>query len=258
MTPLDGLLIALAGMAAGLINTVVGSGTLITFPTLLALGYPPVLANISNNIGLVPGSLSGAIGYRRELAGQRRRLLTLGTASLLGSVVGAVLLLLLPDSAFEAVVPVLIALGCVMVLVQPRLQAWLASRRTTGALPHGSAGVWGLVALTGVYGGYFGAAQGVLLIAVLGIGLDEQLQRVNAAKNVLATLVNGVAAVVFIVAAWLSYGQAAIDWQVVGLIAAGSAAGGVLGARVGRRIPAPIFRGLVVAVGVTAIVSLLS
>jgi uncharacterized membrane protein YfcA len=118
--------------------------------------------------------------------------------------------------------------------------------------------VWGLVALTGVYGGYFGAAQGVLLIAVLGIGLDEQLQRVNAAKNVLATLVNGVAAVVFIVAAWLSYGQAAIDWQVVGLIAAGSAAGGVLGARVGRRIPAPIFRGLVVAVGVTAIVSLLS
>ena len=258
MTPLDGLLIALAGMAAGLINTVVGSGTLITFPTLLALGYPPVLANISNNIGLVPGSLSGAIGYRRELAGQRRRLLTLGTASLLGSVVGAVLLLLLPDSAFEAVVPVLIALGCVMVLVQPRLQAWLASRRTTGALPHGSAGVWGLVALTGVYGGYFGAAQGVLLIAVLGIGLDEQLQRVNAAKNVLATLVNGVAAGVFIVAAWLSYGQAAIDWQVVGLIAAGSAAGGVLGARVGRRIPTPIFRGLVVAVGVTAIVSLLS
>jgi uncharacterized membrane protein YfcA len=258
VTPLDGLLIALAGMAAGLINTVVGSGTLITFPTLLALGYPPVLANISNNIGLVPGSLSGAIGYRRELAGQRRRLLTLGTASLLGSVVGAVLLLLLPDSAFEAVVPVLIALGCVMVLVQPRLQAWLASRRTTGALPHGSAGVWGLVALTGVYGGYFGAAQGVLLIAVLGIGLDEQLQRVNAAKNVLATLVNGVAAGVFIVAAWLSYGQAAIDWQVVGLIAAGSAAGGVLGARVGRRIPAPIFRGLVVAVGVTAIVSLLS
>ncbi|HZG98925.1 MAG TPA: sulfite exporter TauE/SafE family protein [Nocardioidaceae bacterium] len=248
----------MAGMAAGLINTVVGSGTLITFPTLLALGYPPVLANISNNIGLVPGSLSGAIGYRRELAGQRRRLLTLGTASLLGSVVGAVLLLLLPDSAFEAVVPVLIALGCVMVLVQPRLQARLASRRTTGALPHGSAGVWGLVALTGVYGGYFGAAQGVLLIAVLGIGLDEQLQRVNAAKNVLATLVNGVAAGVFIVAAWLSYGQAAIDWQVVGLIAAGSAAGGVLGARVGRRIPAPIFRGLVVAVGVTAIVSLLS
>lgn len=258
MSLLESLLIVLAGAAAGLINTVVGSGTLITFPTLLALGYPPVLANISNNIGLAPGSLSGAIGYRRELAGQGRRLLTLGTASLLGAVIGAVLLLVLPGSAFEAVVPALIALGCVMVVLQPRLQAWLASRRTTGSLPHGSIGVWGLVALTGIYGGYFGAAQGVLLIAVLGIGLDERMQRVNAAKNVLATLVNGVAAIVFIVAAWLSYGQAAIDWQVVALVAAGSVAGGVLGARVGRRIPSPVFRGIVVTVGLVAIMSLLT
>jgi uncharacterized membrane protein YfcA len=217
---LDGLLIALAGTGAGLINTVVGSGTLITFPTLLALGYPPVLANISNNIGLVPGSLSGAVGYRRELGGQRRRLLTLGTASVMGAVVGAVLLLVLPGSAFEAVVPVLIAIACVMVMVQPRLQAWVASRRSPGHSPHVSLPVWVLVALTGIYGGYFGAAQGVLLIAVLGIGLDEQLQRVNAAKNVLATLVNGVAAVVFIAAAAQSYGQAGIDWQVVALIAA--------------------------------------
>jgi uncharacterized membrane protein YfcA len=255
---LDGLLIALAGTGAGLINTVVGSGTLITFPTLLALGYPPVLANISNNIGLVPGSLSGAVGYRRELGGQRRRLLTLGTASVMGAVVGAVLLLVLPGSAFEAVVPVLIAIACVMVMVQPRLQAWVASRRSPGHSPHVSLPVWVLVALTGIYGGYFGAAQGVLLIAVLGIGLDEQLQRVNAAKNVLATLVNGVAAVVFIAAAAQSYGQAGIDWQVVALIAAGSVAGGALGARIGRRVPAPVFRGLVVAVGVTAIVSLLS
>ena len=258
MSLLDSLLIALAGTAAGLINTVVGSGTLITFPTLLALGYPPVLANISNNIGLVPGSLSGAIGYRRELVGQRTRLLTLATASLLGSVAGAILLLLLPGSAFEAVVPVLIAIACVMVMVQPRLQAWVASRRSPGHSPHVSLPVWVLVALTGIYGGYFGAAQGVLLIAVLGIGLDEQLQRVNAAKNVLATLVNVVAAVVFIAAAAQSYGQAGIDWQVVALIAAGSVAGGALGARIGRRVPAPMFRGLVVAVGVTAIVSLLS
>jgi hypothetical protein len=256
---LDSLLIALAGTAAGLINTVVGSGTLITFPTLLALGYPPVLANISNNIGLVPGSLSGAIGYRRELVGQRTRLLTLATASLLGSVAGAILLLLLPGSAFEAVVPLLIGIGCAMVVVQPRVQAWLASRRTRAdSGTHVSFGVWALVALTGVYGGYFGAAQGVLLIAVLGIGLDEQLQRVNAAKNVLATLVNGVAAVVFILAAWQSYGQAAIDWHVVALIAAGSVVGGVLGARVGRRIPSPLFRGLVVGVGITAIVALLT
>jgi uncharacterized membrane protein YfcA len=156
------------------------------------------------------------------------------------------------------VVPVLIAIACVMVMVQPRLQAWVASRRSPGHSPHVSLPVWVLVALTGIYGGYFGAAQGVLLIAVLGIGLDEQLQRVNAAKNVLATLVNGVAAVVFIAAAAQSYGQAGIDWQVVALIAAGSVAGGALGARIGRRVPAPVFRGLVVAVGVTAIVSLLS
>ena len=204
MSPLEGILVLTAGMAAGLINTVVGSGTLVTFPTLLALGYPPVLANISNNIGLAPGSAAGAIGYRRELTGQRRRLLTLASASVLGGTIGAVLLLVLPSSAFEALVPALIAVACVMVVVQPRVQAWVASRRTTGHRPHGSSAVWVLVGLTGVYGGYFGAAQGVLLVAILGIGLDERLQRVNAAKNVLATLVNAVAAVVFIVAASLS------------------------------------------------------
>jgi uncharacterized membrane protein YfcA len=255
---LEGILVLVAGIAAGLINTVVGSGTLVTFPTLLALGYPPVLANISNNIGLVPGSAAGAIGYRRELTGQRRRLLTLASASVLGGITGAVLLLVLPGSAFEALVPTLIAVGCVMVVVQPRVQAWVASRRTAEHRPHGSATVWVLVALTGVYGGYFGAAQGVLLIAILGIGLDEHLQRVNAAKNVLATLVNGVAAVVFVGAASLSYGQAAISWPVAGLIAVGSVIGGVLGSLVGRRIPAPVFRGVVVAVGVTAIARLLA
>lgn len=256
MSPIDAVLVLLAGVGAGTINTVVGSGTLITFPTLLALGYPPVLANVSNNIGLAPGSLAGAIGYRRELAGQRDRLLRLGSASLLGAIVGAVLLLTLPGSAFEAVVPVLIGLGCVMVLVQPRIQARVAGRRTSRRPPHGSTAVWVLVGLTGVYGGYFGAAQGVLLIAVLGIGLDEGLQRVNAAKNVLSTVVNGVAALVFITAASLSYGGAAISWPVVGLIAVGSTIGGVLGSAVGRRIPAPVFRAVVVLVGVTAIVRL--
>lgn len=256
MNLLDGTLVLLAGVGAGTINTVVGSGTLITFPTLLALGYPPVLANVSNNIGLAPGSLAGAIGYRRELTGQRDRLLRLGSASMIGAVIGALLLLTLPSSAFEAVVPVLIGLGCVMVLVQPRLQAWVAARRTQHRPPHGSAGVWTLVGLTGVYGGYFGAAQGVLLIAVLGIGLDEGLQRVNAAKNVLSTIVNSVAALVFIVAASLSYGEAAISWPAVGLIAVGSTIGGVIGSAVGRRIPAPVFRVVVATVGVVAIVRL--
>ncbi|MGI8994773.1 MAG: sulfite exporter TauE/SafE family protein, partial [Nocardioidaceae bacterium] len=156
MTLLDGVFVFVAGLAAGTINTIVGSGTLVTFPTLLAVGYPPVLANVSNTVGLVPGSLSGAIGYRRELAGQRGRLLRLGVASLLGGVTGAVLLLSLPAAAFGAIVPVLIGVGCVLVLAQP----WISRRvRPPEHAPaHGSIGVWALVFLAGVYGGYFGAA----------------------------------------------------------------------------------------------------
>ncbi len=257
MSPFDAVLILLAGVAAGTINTVVGSGTLITFPTLLALGYPPVLANVSNNIGLAPGSFVGAVGYRRELAGQRARLLRLGAASLLGAVVGALLLLTLPGAVFEAVVPVLIGLGCVLVVVQPRLQSWVSGRRTRANPPHGSVGLWVTVALTGVYGGYFGAAQGVLLIGVLGIGLEEGLQRVNAAKNVLATVVNAISAVVFVIAASVSYGEAAISWPAVGLLASGAITGGLIGAAVGRRIPPPVLRAVVVTVGVVAIVQLL-
>jgi len=247
VTLLEGLAVFVAGIAAGTINTVVGSGTLVTFPTLLAVGYPPVLANVSNTVGLVPGSLSGAIGYREELRGQRQRLLRLGTASLLGGIVGATLLLRLPASAFDAIVPVLIAVGCVLVVAQP----WIAAhvRLPADAPVHGSVLVWVLVAATGVYGGYFGAAQGVLLIAVLGLGMNETLQRINAAKNVLALLVNGVAALVFLAVSEVS-------WQAVGLIAAGSVIGGQLGAGVGRRLPAPALRAVVALIGLIAIVDL--
>lgn len=247
MTLLEGLAVFVAGIAAGTINTVVGSGTLVTFPTLLAVGYPPVLANVSNTVGLVPGSLSGAIGYREELRGQGQRLLRLGTASLLGGIVGATLLLRLPASAFDAIVPVLIAVGCVLVVAQPWISAHV--RPPADAPAHGSVLVWVLVAATGVYGGYFGAAQGVLLIAVLGVGVNETLQRVNAAKNVLALLVNGVAALVFLAVSEVS-------WQAVGLIAAGSVIGGQLGAGVGRRLPAPALRAVVALIGVSAIVDL--
>src|SRR5688572_8296476 len=159
-------------MAAGTINTVVGSGTLITFPTLLAFGVPPVTANVSNNIGLVPGAVSGAIGWRHELGGQRRRAVRLATASLIGGVVGAVLLLTLPDEAFRAVVPVLVGLGIVLVACQPlitrRVRAAVDPDRDDPALD--ARWLWPAVALTGVYGGYFGAAQGILLVAVLGLG----------------------------------------------------------------------------------------
>jgi uncharacterized membrane protein YfcA len=252
VTLFEAAAILLAGVAAGTINTVVGSGTLITFPTLLVFGVPPVTANVSNTIGLVPGTLSGAIGYRRELVGQRDRLVRLAPAALVGGVVGAVLLLVLPDEAFSAIVPVLILLGCVLVLFQPRISSSVAARHEAGGgLPdHGAWWVWPLVLLTGVYGGYFGAAQGVLLMAILGIGVPETLQRSNATKNVLALLVNGIAAVLFILVA-------EVDWQVAGLIAAGSVVGGQIGATWGRRLPPLGLRIVIVIVGVVALASFL-
>ena len=245
--------VVLAGVAAGAINAVVGSGTLITFPTLLAIGVPPVTANVSNTVGLVPGSLSGAIGYRRELRGQRGRLLLLGVASGLGGASGALLLLWLPASAFDAIVPVLIVVGCVFVVIGPAVSRRVDARADARGVErptNGGVVVWLLVYAAGVYGGYFGAAQGVLLMAVLGIGLSETMQRNNAAKNVLAGLVNLVAALLFVVIAH-------VDWTVVALVAAGSVVGGQLGASVGRRLPAWALRGFVLVVGIAALLQFL-
>ncbi len=255
MSPTDLLLIGLAGIWAGFINTVVGSGTLITFPVLLALGVPPVVANVSNTIGLAPGSFAGAWAMRPELTGQRSRILRLGPLALVGGIVGAVLLLRLPAEAFAAIVPVLIGLGCLLVLLQPVLSRQVAARRERAGTPVGGppggpvwlgAGVLG----TGVYGGYFGAAQGVLLLGLLGIGLDEPLPRINALKNVLAMLVNGVAGIVFILVSH-------VNWPVAVVIAVGAVLGAQLGARVGRRLPSTVYRVVIVAVGVAAIVNLL-
>ncbi|MEV8317871.1 sulfite exporter TauE/SafE family protein [Streptomyces sp. NPDC059900] len=247
MQALETAAIAAAAVAAGGINAVVGSGTLITFPTLLAFGYPPVLANVSNTIGLVPGVLSAAYGYRAELKGQRSRLVKLGLASLLGGVVGAVLLLKLPADTFSSAVPVLILIACALVLLQPRLQKWLARRDSHGRAD-GGVSLWAGVMGTGVYGGYFGAAQGVLLMGLFGTFLRDDLQRLNAVKNVLASIVNGVAAVLFIAVT-------SVDWTVAGVIAVGSTVGGLIGARVGRRLSPAVLRGLIVAVGVTAAVA---
>jgi uncharacterized protein len=247
MSLLESLAVVVAGLLAGMINAVVGSGTLITFPTLLALGVPPVTANVSNTVGLVPGSFSGAYGYRRELRGQGRRIARLGVGSALGGITGGLLLLVLPESAFEAIVPALILLGCALVILGPRISAATAHRRR-GA--HGGvalfAGIFGL----GIYGGYFGAAQGILLVAVLSIALDDDLQRINALKNVLAGIVNLTAALLFIAVA-------DVDWQIAVLIAIGAVAGGLLGARVGRRLPNSVLRGVIVIVGVTVSVWLI-
>lgn len=246
------LAILLAGMAAGTINAIVGSGTLITFPVLLAFGFPPVVANVSNNIGLVPGGVTATLGYREELRGQRRWIRVLAPMSLLGAVTGALLLLRLPAEAFATIVPVLLAISLVLVVTQPRIQAALARRREaapdSSGQPHRILAMSGTYA-AGVYGGYFGAAQGVLLVGLLGSLLPESLQRVNALKNLLSLIVNAVAALVFVTVA-----RDSIDWRVVALIALGSLAGGYLGSRYGRRLPPPVLRGFIVVVGIVAIV----
>jgi uncharacterized membrane protein YfcA len=244
------VVVLLAGMAAGTINTVVGSGTLITFPTLLAFGVAPVTANVSNTIGLVPGVASGVFGYRRELQGQRARAIRLGSASVLGGIVGALLLLVLPDGAFKAIVPGLILVGLLLVVVQPRVSAWVDARHEGARGDFGPWWVWPAVFATGVYGGYFGAAQGVILMGVLGIGIADTMQRLNGVKNVLAGLVNGVAGLIFLFVA-------DVDWTVVALIAAGSVVGGQLGATVGRRLSPLVLRVVIVIVGLAALVSFL-
>jgi uncharacterized protein len=247
MTPWAALAIFAAGLGAGTVNVIVGSGSLITFPTLLALGYPPVLANVSNNVGLVPGSVSAVHAYRRELVGQRSRMLTLGPASLAGGLTGAVVLLALPHSVFKAAVPVLVLIASLLMALQPRVTRWLAARGDRHV--HGGAPLLIGVFLTGIYGGYFGAAQGVILMSLLAIFIDDDLQRLNGTKNALALVVNGVAGVVFILVAHIS-------WSVAALIAVGSTIGGQLGGHYGRRLPTAVLRTCVVAVGLSVSVVL--
>lgn len=251
LSVLDALIIVAAGFAAGAINAAVGSGSLVTFPTLLALGYPAVVANVSNTLGLVPGSVAGAWGYRRELRGMLPVALRLMSASAIGALIGAVLLIAFPD-AFGVVVPFLVAGAVGLVIIQP----WVAAASRRPGPPPVQDGrtsdqtvsllLWVVVLLSGVYGGYFGAAQGVLLIGVLGLGLTVSLQRVNAVKNVLAGVANLVAGIVY--AIW-----ADVAWEAAALIAVGAIAGGLLGAGFARRLPAPILRAVVVVVGIVAL-----
>ena len=245
----EAILVLLAGVAAGTINVAVGSGTLVTFPALLAVGYPPVVANVSNTVGLVPGSLVGAWGYRAELRGRRALLARLGGAAVAGSLAGGVLLLTLPAGAFELVVPFLVALAVVLVALQPRLNAAFAARRERADPAGGPLLGLGFFAC-GVYGGYFGAAQGILLLGLMGVGLAGGLQEHNAIKNVVAGLVNGVAALLFIAVADVRLAP-------VLLLAVGSAAGGVLGGKLGRRLSPGKLRLLVVLVGLAALAQLL-
>lgn len=246
--------IFVAGFWAGMINVVVGSGTLVTFPTLLLFGYPPLVANISNNIGLVGGGISGTYGYRHELVGKRALLRSLLPASVLGGTAGALLLLVLPESAFKAIVPALIAAGLLMVVAGPAMQRRAARRRLGtddgGTLsPRRLAAVVAGVFVLGIYGGYFGAAQGILVVGLLSVLTAESLQAITGVKNLLTTAVNAVAAATFMIVAWDS-----VDWKLVALIAAGATLGGLAGARFGRKLSPRLLRAMIVVVGTVAIV----
>jgi uncharacterized membrane protein YfcA len=237
MTVWQGIAITAAGFVAGAVNTVVGSGSLVTFPTLVALGYPSVVANVSNTIGLVPGSVSGAVGYRRELEGQWRRAAVLALGTTIGALIGGILLLSLPTAVFDAVVPVLILLAVGLMAKRPAPRPRHAEAE--GDRPGlAFAGTFA----TGIYGGYFGAAQGIILLAVLRLCFGDDLQRLNGIKNVLAGVANGVAAILFVFAANPA-------WGAVGLIAVGSTAGAQVGARYGRRLPQEVLRRIVIVGG---------
>ncbi len=263
----EAVAILVAGLGAGTINTIVGSGTLITFPTLLFFNLPPVVANVSNNIGLVAGGISGSWGYRHELTGRSRTLRRFMPLSLIGGLTGSLLLLKLPESAFKAIVPVLIIVALILVVFGPRMQRALAARRAPVASgpvtdqespsESGESGWRGIVLLvgvflSGVYGGYFGAAQGILMMGIFSALTTENLQRLNGFKNVLVTIVNFVAALIFVVFAFDK-----INWLAAALVGAGAFLGGIVGSRIGRRIPPAALRSVIIVVGLIAVVKMI-
>ncbi len=237
-----------AGLLAGLVNAIVGSGSLLTFPVLLAVGYAPVVANVSNTVGMAFGNVSGVVGYRRELAGQGPRIAELAVPAAAGALAGALLLLVLPATVFHRVVPALILFAVALVIAQPKLSELLAQHRD-----HVYA-AWALragVFLTAIYGGYFGAAQGVIIVGLTALVLRDDLQRITALKNVIVAIVNGIAAVVFVMLAHIA-------WIAAILLAVSSVVGGQLGAAAGRRLPPNVLRGAIVAGGLAAVIKLVA
>lgn len=255
MTWWHAAIVFVVGTWAGTINAVVGSGTLVTFPVLVALGYSPLTATTSNTLGLAPGTISGAIGYRRELVGYWPNVIRYSIASFFGAICGTILLLSLPKDAFEAVVPALVGLAVALVIVQPTVSRWVARRRQENgsgvdkAEHYGGRLLFFLIFLIGIYGGYFTAAQGVMMVAVMGMLLSESLQRLNGVKNVLSAVVNVTAGAIYAFVA-------PISWPVVALLAVGSTLGGQLGAKIGRRLSPTVLRGVIVVVGAAAMVQL--
>jgi uncharacterized membrane protein YfcA len=251
VTGAEQLAVLAAGLGAGILTSTVGVASLLSFPVLVAVGLPPVVANASNTIGMTPAGLSGSFGYRRELREHPRITVLVLVLCALGSVGGAALLLALPPGVFEAVVPWLVLVTSLLVGVQPLVTQQLRRRRGADAPDRVRmspvTAFW--ATLTGVYGGYFGAGSGVMMVAVLGFGLDLELRIVNALKTLAVMAANVVATVIFLFLADL-------DWVAIGLLAAGSVVGGYVGAHIGRRLPAAVFRTLIVVVGVTAAILL--
>lgn len=244
------VLVLVAGVGSGVLISTVGFASLLSFPVLLAVGLPPVVANVSNTIGLTPAGLSGSFGYRREL-----RAHPLVTAVVLatcagGAVLGVLALLALPPGVFAAVVPYLILVTCLLVGVQPVVSKFVRRARETGR-PRLSPLTTVACCVVGVYGGYFGGGSGVMMMAVLGFGADLDIRVVNALKTLSVAAGNVVASAIFVVVA-------DVDWLAAGLLAAGSAGGGYAGALIGRRLPATLLRVLIVVGGVVAAATMLA
>jgi uncharacterized membrane protein YfcA len=241
--------LVLGGFGAGIFNGVAGGGSLISFPLLLALGYPALTANVTNTVGIWPGYAGGAAGFRTQISGQRDRLVQLSPVAVLGAVAGAILLLTTPSAVFKDLAPWLVLGASLLFAAQPLL------RRALGGSAHSPPRTRPLLLsggtlVTSIYGGYFGAGLGVMLLAVLGLALPDSILRTSGLRTALSILVNGVAAVVFLI-------HGGLAWRAVGLLAAGSLVGGWIGARVALAIPAMALRIVVVVVGLATVVKLL-
>ena len=248
MTLWDVLLIGAGGFAAGAVNSMAGGGTFFSFPALLAVGLPPVVANASNSVALWPGSLSGAWAYRHELARYRRYLLPMGAASFLGGAAGGLLLLLAGDARFSALIPWLLAFATLLFAFSPQLSKALRRMRPArqdqagGSHGMGSPVGWGVQLLVSIYGGFFGAGMGILMMASLAIGGHEDVQHINALKNILSAVIYSVTVVTFVVAG-------AVSWPHTLVMLVTASLSGYWGARMARKIQGPWLRRLVIAVG---------
>jgi uncharacterized membrane protein YfcA len=238
----------LAGLVAGGVNAVAGGGSLLVFPALLAVGFPPLAANVTNSVAQWPGYLGQVVGGQEELRGQRRRMLLTSAAGVAGSAVGCGLLLVLPDAVFDAIVPVLVLLASAMLALSPRIKRWVGTPEP-GA-PDRLAALLPAAFVAAIYGGYFGGALGVILIATLSLCAHDRLVRLNALKGVLSLVIATVTVVIFAIGA-------PVDWTAVALLAPTTLIGGFLGAKLARRLPEPVLRWSVVILGLAVGVYLL-